>query len=116
LNVLGRNCDVHAKNIALLINLRCEWRLAPAYDISHAWYPHGKCPQRHQMSLNGKRDGFERDDLIAFAGTAGIKRTRAERMLDRVIEALRRWPAFATEAGVDKIRVDEIQSAQVLDP
>ncbi|MCP4025568.1 MAG: HipA domain-containing protein, partial [Sphingomonas sp.] len=115
-NVLGRNCDDHVKNIAFLMNRRGEWRLAPAYDISYAWNPDGEWTQRPQMSLNGKRDGFERDDLIAFAETAGIKRARAERMLDRVIEALRRWPAFAVEAGVAEARIDEIQAAQIQDP
>ncbi len=115
-NVLGRNCDDHVKNIAFLMNRRGEWRLAPAYDISYAWNPDGEWTQRHQMSLNGKRDGFEREDLIAFAGAAGIKKVRAERMLDRVIEALRRWPAFAAEAGVAEARIGEIQSAQELNP
>ena len=64
------------------------------------------------MSINGKREGFEREDLLALAGTAGIKRGRAIRMLDSVIEAVRRWPDFAGKAEVPYRRVNEIQRSQ----
>ena len=64
------------------------------------------------MSINGKREGFEREDLLALAGAAGIKRARATRMLDRVIEVVRRWPDFAGEAGVPDRRIDEIRRSQ----
>ena len=66
------------------------------------------------MSINGKRDGFGRADLLALAGTAGIKQRPAGQMLDRVREAVRRWPAFAAEAGVPDRRIDEIQSRQLV--
>jgi serine/threonine-protein kinase HipA len=115
-NVLGRNCDDHVKNIAFVMNRRGEWRLAPAYDISYAWNPNGEWTSRHQMSLNGKRDGFGREDLLTLARSANIKKAHAERMLDRVIEALRRWPDFAAKAGVAEARANKIQSVQVLDP
>jgi len=111
-NVVGRNCDDHVKNIAFLMNRRGEWRLSPAFDISYAWNPSGDWTSRHQMSLNGKRDGFEREDLLALADLADIKKARAKEMLDHVIETVRRWPAFAEKAGIPETRVMEIQSQQ----
>jgi serine/threonine-protein kinase HipA len=111
-NVLGRNCDDHVKNIAFLMNRRGEWSLSPAYDVSYALNPTGEWTSRHQMSINGKRDGFERADLLALAGTAGIKTTRANQMLDGVIAAVQRWPDFAAQAGVSDQRLNEIQRNQ----
>lgn len=111
-NVVGRNCDDHVKNIAFLMNRRGEWTLSPAFDVSYAWNPTSEWTSRHQMSVNGKRDGFKRTDLLALASTAGVKKTRANRMLDRVIAAVRRWPDFAGKAGVPDQRVNEIQRNQ----
>jgi serine/threonine-protein kinase HipA len=114
-NVVGRNCDDHVKNIAFLMNRRGEWRLSPAYDISYAWNPSGEWTSRHQMSVNGKRDRFEREDLLALANVADIKKVRANQMVDRVIEAVCRWPAFAEEAGLADARVKEIQANHRID-
>jgi serine/threonine-protein kinase HipA len=111
LNVVVRNCDDHVKNIAFLMNRRGEWRLSPAFDISYAWNPRGEWTSRHQMSMNGKRDGFEREDLLALAKAADIKKARSEQMIQRVIEVVRRWPDFAGEAGVDDEQVKKIQAS-----
>ncbi len=64
------------------------------------------------MSVNGKREGFEREDLLALAKAADVKKSRAEHMVHRVIEAVRRWPDFADEAGVTDTQVKKIQASQ----
>ena len=108
-NVVGRNCDDHVKNIAFLMNRRGEWCLSPAFDITYAWNPSGEWTSRHQMSMNGKRDRFEREDLLALAKAADIKRARAEQMVHRVIEAVHHWPDFAGKAGVSDALSKKIQ-------
>ena len=108
-NVVSRNCDDHVKNIAFLMNRRGEWSLSPAFDVTYAWNPTGEWTSRHQMSINGKREGFEREDLLALASRAGIKRARASQMLDSVIESVRRWSDFAEKAKVSDQRASEIQ-------
>jgi serine/threonine-protein kinase HipA len=62
--------------------------------------------------MNGKRDDFEREDLIALANLAGIKRTWANNMIESVLDSVRRWPDFAEKAGVSERRMAEIQSNQ----
>ncbi len=114
-NVVGRNCDDHVKNIAFLMGRRGEWRLSPAFDVSYAWNPSGEWTSRHQMSVNGKRDGFEREDLLALAKAADIKKARAEQMVHRVIGAVRRWTDFAKEAGVSEAQIKKIQTSQRTD-
>jgi serine/threonine-protein kinase HipA len=99
-NVLARNQDDHVKNIAFLMDRRGLWRLSPAYDLSYAHNPDGAWTQRHQMSLNGKLDHFERADLIAFGGSAGFKRVQTERIVEELVQAIRKWPDHAGTAGV----------------
>jgi len=111
-NVVGRNQDDHVKNIAFLMNRRDRWRPSPAFDIFYAWDPRGDWKNRHQMSVNGKRDKLERGDLITLANVAGFKRPRASEMLDRIIETVRRWPDFAEKAGVEEVRAAQIQNSQ----
>ena len=99
-NVVARNQDDHVKNIALLMNQEGEWSLAPAFDVTYAHNPDGRWTKSHQMTIAGKQDGFTLDDLRACAATAGLKRGRAETILDEVREAAVRWPEYADEAGV----------------
>ncbi|MCP4678826.1 MAG: type II toxin-antitoxin system HipA family toxin [Deltaproteobacteria bacterium] len=108
-NAVGRNQDDHLKNIAFLMNRRGNWRLSPAFDLSYAWDPEGEWTSRHQMSINGKRDGFEREDFVVLANSAGIKKARANDMLDCVVDAIGLWPEFAQRADVSDDRMLEIQ-------
>lgn len=100
-NVLARNQDDHVKNIAFLMDKKGTWSLSPAYDVTYAYNPDGPWTSQHQMSLNGKRDGFVDEDFSDFAKTAGLKRGRDKTILEDVRKALKRWPEFADRAGVD---------------
>lgn len=113
-NVVGRNHDDHVKNIAFLMNRRGEWRLSPAFDVSYAYDPKGYWTSQHQMSINGKREMFTKQDLISLAKIAGIKSNRALEMLDRVITTMKSWPEVAVNIGIDENRIRKIQSAHRL--
>ncbi len=110
-NIVSRNQDDHVKNIAFLMNRRGKWRLSPAFDISYAWDPNGDWTSRQQMSVNNKRDKFKREDLIALANIAGLKKARANEMLDRTIEIVNRWPDFAEKVGVMQAQIAKIQTS-----
>lgn len=110
-NVIGRNCDDHVKNIAFLMNQRGEWRLSPAFDISYAWNPDSPWTGKHQMSINGKRDGFTRNDLLQLALLADIKIIQAEQMIKQIIDVFRRWPDFAGNAGVSEENIRKIKNS-----
>lgn len=114
-NVVARNQDDHVKNIAFLMNRRGEWSLAPAFDVTYAYNPEGRWTRHHQMTINGRRDGFTLEDLRACAATAGLKRGRAEAMLDEVRAAVQRWPRHASQAGVSPTQRDQIRSSLRLD-
>ncbi len=99
-NVLARNQDDHVKNIAFLMDKGGTWRLSPAFDVAYAYNPTGDWTSRHQMTLNGKRDGFVEEDLLHFAAAGGVKTGRAKTLLGEVSEAVRAWAGFAQDAGV----------------
>ena len=99
-NVLARNQDDHVKNIAFLMERSGAWRLSPAFDLSYAHNPVGQWTSRHQMSLNGKLDGFDHADLVQFGATAGLRQRRSGEVIEEIAAQLRRWPQFAAQAGV----------------
>lgn len=99
-NVVARNQDDHVKNIAFLMDKRGVWSLAPAFDLTYSHNPVGAWTAQHQMTLNGKRDGFTRADLRAVAKVASMKRGQADAILDEVLAVAARWPEFASAAGV----------------
>ncbi|MCW8193364.1 type II toxin-antitoxin system HipA family toxin [Proteobacteria bacterium 005FR1] len=108
-NVMARNQDDHTKNIAFLMDRRGEWRLSPAFDVIFSYNPQGEWTARHQMSINGKRERFTIDDLLAVATHANLRPSRAKGIIDQVRDAILSWPHYAAEAGVDSQTMESIQ-------
>ena len=109
-NIVARNQDDHVKNIAFLMNPQGQWSLAPAFDVTYAYNPDGQWTRVHQMTINGKQDGFTLEDVRTCAATVGLKRGRAETILDEVRAAVQRWPEHAARAGVWPAQRDQIRS------
>lgn len=101
-NVVGRNQDDHPKNIAYLMDREGRWSLSPAFDVAYSYNPKGAWTDRHQMSLNGKRDGFVYADLKEFGATAGLKAARTDALIEAIFGAVGRWDEFAAQAGIDE--------------
>lgn len=99
-NVIARNQDDHVKNIAFLMNKTGQWFLSPAFDVVYAYNPDGAWTSRHQMSVNGKRDGFELADLVALASVGGIKKRKTLGIIDQVADAVSNWDTYRSNAGV----------------
>ena len=108
-NIIARNQDDHVKNIAFLMDRTGRWRLSPAFDVAYSYNPSGDWTARHQMSLNGKRDGFDRDDVLSFAKVGGIKKMRAGQLLDKIAAAVTIWSNFAVVGGVPEQDVRRIE-------
>lgn len=109
LNVLIRNQDDHVKNIAFLMNRQGQWRLSPAFDVTYAYNPQGSWTSQHQMSLQGKRDHFELDDLVQFGGYCGMKPKKARGVIEEIHLHVAHWMAYAEQAGVSESVAASIQ-------
>jgi len=108
-NIVSRNQNEHVKNISFLMNKRGEWSLAPAFDLTYSYNPSGSWTTAHQMTLNGRRDGFTMSDYEVCAKTALMKRGRAAKIIDEVRSAVKRWPEFAAAAKLSEEWRDKIK-------
>lgn len=99
-NVMIRNQDDHTKNIGFLMNRRGEWSLSPAYDVTYAYNPEGAWTANHQMTINGKRDAFTFDDLLACGEAADLRPRSVRALVDEIRGVVLRWNEFAAEAGI----------------
>lgn len=108
-NVVARNQDDHTKNTAFYVNDELRWCLAPAYDLAFSYKPDSIWVARHQMSINGKLDHFNRDDLLAVARLISrFSASKAGRIIDEIIRVVKDWPAIAEEVGVFPALRDEV--------
>jgi serine/threonine-protein kinase HipA len=108
-NIIARNQDDHVKNIAFLMDKAGQWSLAPAFDVIYSHNPVGDWTATHQITMNGKRDGFTLADFRACAKNALMKRGRAEAIIEEVHTAVSKWPDYAAQAQVADTWRQQIQ-------
>ena len=107
-NVFASNRDDHVKNLSFQMDQAGTWSLAPAYDLSYVYEGDIGEMHKHQMTINGRVDGFQRSDFLACAASTGIAKARARKIIDEVREAILGWRFVAEEVGVDERRIDGI--------
>ena len=115
-NVVARNHDDHTKNFGFLLDgpARKEdgglkWRLSPAFDIAYSYKPGSPWVDSHQLSLNGKRDNFERSDLLVVAELIGNFTREAPKIIDQILAVVSQWPDYARKAEVFAPLQKEVQ-------
>lgn len=113
-NVVARNQDDHTKNTAFLLERGGSWKLSPAYDITYSFNPNvGKNTNKHQMSVNGKREEISREDLTKIAEHINLK--RSNKIIDHIVESVSNWQLLAKEHGLETDRVEKIEKNLRLD-
>ena len=105
-NVIARNCDDHTKNFSFMMNDQGVWALAPAFDVCYAYRPGSTWVSRHSLTLNGKREGFNREDLLQVAKQMNIK--RADQIISEIHNTVNQWFSYARQVGVHKNLKKEI--------
>lgn len=98
-NVLARNCDDHTKNFAFLMDKTGKWKLSPAFDVCHAYRPDSPWVSSQSLTINGKRDNINTDDLLSVGKQMNIK--KAKQIIARVTESVKNWNNYADEVKVD---------------
>ena len=112
-NVFARNQNDHTKNIAFLMNEKGQWKLSPAFNLTYSHDATNTRMRQHQMSINGKRDNFTREDLITVGESISLP--KPERVIDEVKQAVSQWPTFAKRAGLKKKTINSIAKMHRLD-
>lgn len=98
-NVMAKNCDDHTKNFSFVMDKSGSWKLAPAFDLCHAYRPDSSWVSQHSLSINGKRLNITRNDLLAVAKNMNIK--KAASIIDQVKQVVSRWNDFASGTSVN---------------
>ncbi|MFI5136220.1 MAG: type II toxin-antitoxin system HipA family toxin [Sphingobacteriales bacterium] len=98
-NVIARNCDDHTKNFAFTMDKTGQWKLAPAYDVCHAYRPDSHWVSQQSLSVNGKRHGITLSDLMEVARQMNIK--KAGNIINQISTALDNWPVYAGRCGME---------------
>jgi len=111
-NIVARNQDDHTKNFSFLMDKNGKWRLSPAYDVAYSYNPTGEFTSLHQMSVNGKRDKFTREDLLKVAQSMNIK--KAEEIIEEIISSVSLWEQVAAESGIPESQTKSIAAAHRL--
>ncbi len=102
-NIIARNHDDHTKNTGfLLAGPREQWQLAPAFDIAYSYKAGSPWVNSHQLSLNGKRDNFVRDDLLQAATLISNFTKEAKQIIQHVTDVVSNWDSYASKGEVDK--------------
>jgi serine/threonine-protein kinase HipA len=111
-NVIARNQDDHTKNISFLMNKSGTWSLSPAYDVTYAYNPANKWIGKHQLSVNGKREDINREDLFSVAKQMNIKKPKE--IIEKIVSVLRDWSVYGKEAGVPKQQITALGKTHLL--
>jgi serine/threonine-protein kinase HipA len=97
-NVIARNCDDHTKNFAFQLKQDRPWELAPAYDLCHAYKPNHQWVSQHALSVNGKRKGITKDDLLVVGKSIQCKHSAD--IINEIEAVVMNWKWYAKQAGV----------------
>ena len=107
-NVIATNYDDHTKNISFILKKDENWRLAPAYDLCFSFDPTNHWVSKQTLSINGKRLGITKEDLMAIAKNNSIK--KGDKIIDEINDVVKRWNKYATQAEVIKNLKEKINN------
>ena len=108
-NEYAKNYDDHTKNIAFLMDKNGVWSLAPAFDMTFSYRKDSVWVCEHQMLINGKSTDIKKDDLLAAAIDAGIKKSAATAYEEQVLGPLSKRLSFAETAGLSEEKAEKIK-------
>ena len=110
-NVISRNCDDHTKNFAFLMDKSGSWKLSPAFDICYSYRPGSSWVSQQSLSLNGKRQNFNRGDFLNVAKQMNIK--KAISIVNQINTVVQNWNHYAEEEKVNSNLRDAIQKTLI---
>lgn len=109
-NIIARNHDDHSKNFAFIMDGK-KWSLAPAYDLAYSFKPGSKWVNSHWLTLNGKRDDFNRSDFYSLEKISPLfSPKKIDEVIDETVEHVSNWRQLAKEWEVPRSLINEIDS------
>lgn len=97
-NVLATNYDDHTKNFSFILEKGQSWRLAPAYDLCFSYDSTNHWVSQQTLSINGKRTGITKEDLLTIAKQNSIK--KGDKIIREINATVKSWKKYADRAEV----------------
>ncbi|KFF20470.1 type II toxin-antitoxin system HipA family toxin [Chryseobacterium sp. JM1] len=109
-NLVFANSDDHLKNFSFIYTTEKDrWNLAPAYDLT---YPLDALKNytrvSRAMSVNGKRNGITRKDILTIADQFTVKNPAP--IIDDIVSATSLFRQFSEEQDIPSKVIDKIES------
>ncbi|MBU8882335.1 type II toxin-antitoxin system HipA family toxin [Kaistella sp. DKR-2] len=109
-NLVFGNIDDHLKNFSFIYNREKDrWNLAPAYDLT---YPLDALKNytrvSRALSVNGKRNGITREDLLIIADQFTVKNPNA--VIDETVSATGMFSVIAQEQHIPVKVIENIEA------
>jgi serine/threonine-protein kinase HipA len=104
-NVLMGNTDDHARNHAFVYSFEHQrWRLSKAYDV----LPINQS-KMHDIGIGEMGRHGTITNLLSQSLRFGIKRFKAQKMIDEVCELTQQWPYYFTQFGVGEGDIERLK-------
>jgi len=107
-NVMSTNYDDHTKNFSFILKKDDKWRLAPAYDLCFSFDPTNHWVSKQTLSVNGKRLGITKMDLMTIANDNNIK--KGAKIIEDINSTVKSWNRYAERAQVKTDLKERINS------
>lgn len=107
-NILTTNVDAHIRNFEFMMEQGGGWHITPAFDLTFSCFnPHNKLDEYHYLSMNGKRTGITKEDMIGYARFAKID--HPDRIIRQCVEAVKGFRDFASKYDISDYWKDVIE-------
>ena len=97
-NVMATNYDDHTKNFSFMVKKEGKWELSPAYDVCYSYDPNSIWVSQQTLSINGKRKGITKEDLMTIATANNIK--KGEKIIVEIKSVVGNWEEYAEKVKV----------------
>lgn len=97
-NILATNCDDHTKNFSFRLRKGQKWELSPAYDICYSFDEKNVWVNQQTLSVNGKYQSINREDLLIIAKDNSIK--KGDKIITEINTIVNNWLHYAEIAKV----------------
>lgn len=108
-NVLATNYDDHTKNFSFILKKDDKWKLAPAYDLCFSFNPNNHWVNKQTLSVNGKRLGIKKEDLMTIAKYNNIK--KGKNIIDQINSVIKEWKKYADKVQLRKDLKEKIYTS-----
>ena len=107
-NVINKNHDDHVNNISFIMDKDGQFHLSPAYDLTYSYNPQGEWTRSHQMSINGKVDQINKNDLLLAGKTMGLSDKEIQTIIHKVNSSSKQFLSFSKLAQLPKEVANQI--------